>query len=125
MELGLCEYIADCERKLCLMVFTKRYRKKRTFARSITVHQLPEDMLICCRTVVIHGVVWGRFGTQKTLAMSGDIFGHHNWSERCCWHPVGEGLTLNALQCTGQDPQQRIIWSEMSTVSSLKNHELE
>lgn len=29
--------IASGERKRCLMVFTKRYRKKRTLARSITV----------------------------------------------------------------------------------------
>ena len=38
------------------------------------------------------------------LAVSGDIFGCHNWGRECYWHLVGrgQGCLLNILQHTGQ-----------------------
>lgn len=41
-------------------------------------------------------VPWGIF------AISGDIFGCHNW-KKCCFHLEQKpGMLLNILQCTGQ-----------------------
>lgn len=55
------------------MVFTKRYRKERIFSLSVIAYQVPGDMLICLRMVVITGVGVGRFVPKKTLMMLGDI----------------------------------------------------
>lgn len=34
------------------------------------------------------------------------------------------GLLLNIVQCTGQPPQQRILWPHMSIVQRLKHSDL-
>ena len=41
--------------------------------------------------------------------------------EECYWHLERPGMLLNILQCTGQLPQPRIIWLQMSIVRRWRN----
>ena len=60
--------------------------------------------------------------TLGTLAMSGDIFGCHNWGKERYWQLVGKGQdTAKILQCTGQPSKLRIMQSKMSIVLKLRN----
>lgn len=63
---------------------------------------------------------WGRFASRGPF---GDVCGHFPLlhlgmvlaSSR--WSP---GMLLDILQCTGQHPPQRMIWSQMSPVLKLE-----
>lgn len=65
---------------------------------------------------------------RGSLAMSVDMFGCHDWSDRCQWHLVHKGQeSCSTLQCTGQPPlplplcTQRHIWPEISISWGWKN----
>lgn len=66
----------------------------------------------------------GCFPTLGHLAMSGGVF----WFLKlmcgdgggCYWNLMGKpDMLLTTLQCTGQTPQQRTMWPQMSIVLRL------
>lgn len=54
------------------------------------------------------------------MAMSGDVFGYHNWVPLLASAGEKPERLVNILECTGHSPQQRIIQPQMSTVLRLR-----
>lgn len=59
--------------------------------------------------------------------MSEAILGCHSWegSFLLASREQRSGALLSTLSCTGQPPQRRVIWPQMSTLSAVGNPRLD